>query len=97
MVDSIDATGLFSVSMSEPTRKLPHGAIGGIDGDAYQPLAAPGEQLREFTFRSAFGLGWRPDWGGHAWMGAAGPYVALALFLAFGFYMVRVAQRPATR
>ena len=38
--------------MSEPTRKLPHGAVGGIDGDAYQPLVAPGENLREFTFRS---------------------------------------------
>jgi len=45
----------------------------------------------------AFGMGRRPDWGGHAWMGAAGPYVALALFLALGFYMVRVAQRPAAR
>ncbi|MCI0450977.1 MAG: oligopeptide transporter, OPT family [Candidatus Latescibacteria bacterium] len=45
----------------------------------------------------AFGLGRRPDWGGHEWMGAAGPDVALALFLALGFYMVRVAQRAATR
>ncbi len=45
----------------------------------------------------AFAMGRRPDWGGHAWMGAAGPYVALALFLALGFYMVRVAQRSATR
>lgn len=45
----------------------------------------------------AFAMGRRPDWGGHAWMGAAGPYVALALFLALGFYMVRVAQRPSTR
>jgi putative OPT family oligopeptide transporter len=45
----------------------------------------------------AFGLGRRPDWGGHEWMGAAGPYVALALFLALGFHMVRVAQRAATR
>lgn len=45
----------------------------------------------------AFGMGRRPDWGGHEWMGAAGPYVALILFLALGFYMVRVAQRPATR
>lgn len=45
----------------------------------------------------AFGMGRRPDWGGHAWMGAAGPYIALALFLALGFYMVRVAQRAATR
>ena len=45
----------------------------------------------------AFALGRRPAWGGHEWMGAAGPYVALALFLALGFYMVRVAQRAATR
>lgn len=45
----------------------------------------------------AFGMGRRPDWGGHAWMGAAGPYIALALFLGLGFYMVRVAQRAATR
>ncbi len=45
----------------------------------------------------AFAMGRRPDWGGHAWMGVAGPYVALALFLALGFYMVRVAQRAATR
>ena len=45
----------------------------------------------------AFAMGRRPDWGGHAWMGAAGPYVALVLFLALGFYMVRVAQRPSTR
>ena len=41
----------------------------------------------------AFGLGRRPDWGGHEWMGAAGPYIALALFLAVGAYLVRTAQR----
>jgi hypothetical protein len=45
----------------------------------------------------AFALGRRPDWGGHDWMGATGPYIALALFLALGIYMVRVAQRSATR
>jgi putative OPT family oligopeptide transporter len=45
----------------------------------------------------AFGMGRRPDWGGHEWMGAAGPTVALVLFLALGFYMLRVAQRPSTR
>jgi len=39
--------------MAEPTRdKLPHGAIGGISGDAYRPLVAPSENLKEFTFRS---------------------------------------------
>ena len=45
----------------------------------------------------AFALGRRPAWGGHEWMGAAGPYVALVLFLSLGFYMVRVAQRATTR
>jgi hypothetical protein len=42
----------------------------------------------------AFALGRRPDWGSHDWMGAAAPYIALAMFLAVGYYMMRVAQQP---
>jgi putative OPT family oligopeptide transporter len=45
----------------------------------------------------AFALGKRPEWGGYDWMGAAGPYIALALFLGLGLYMVRVAQRSPAR
>lgn len=43
----------------------------------------------------AFILGHRPEWGGHAWMGAAGPYVALAVFLGVGFWMLRTAERAS--
>src|SRR6185503_8213506 len=42
--------------MSAPQRKLPQTAIGGVSGDAYQPVVSPGENLPEFTFRSV-GIG----------------------------------------
>jgi uncharacterized oligopeptide transporter (OPT) family protein len=41
----------------------------------------------------AFGIGHVPEWGGYGWMGAAAQYVALGLFLATGWYLLRTAQK----
>lgn len=41
----------------------------------------------------AFGLGHRPEYGGHEWMGAFGPWVSLAVFAVFGWYLMRTAER----